>query len=389
MRTANEKKTAIAFVTPQYGLVGGAENYAYHLAEQLSPQEDFEIHVFANRWSHASPRIIFHKVPVIQFPRFMKPISFAFFCDRLTRAGRFDLIHSHARIFRMDVLTMHGIPHISWVKNVRKKHMSLFDRATAWVEKCGLKTGLPVITAVSCIAKEELLRRYDIPEKRLKVIHPGISPERFYRLDRSTCRNEIRTRHGLLFSDIVVLFVGLNYEVKRLDLVLEGMAELVRGNTACQSAKLLVVGKPPPHRYLSLARSLGIAERCFFAGITQEIEKYYLASDIFIMPSRYDAFGLVVLEAMMAGLPVVITEKVGAKDLVQSGIQGFVLKDHPSPIDIAEQLAVLFKKETRLAMGREAKRAASDHRWEKKGRLVADIYRSLSEDKQKGVYSAQ
>ncbi|MBN2124045.1 MAG: glycosyltransferase family 4 protein, partial [Deltaproteobacteria bacterium] len=236
----------------------------------------------------------------------------------------------------------------------------------------------PVVFPVSNLVREEMLKSYEIPEARIKVIHPGVLPERFSGFDRSACRHEIRTRHGLLSGDIVILFVGLNYKVKRLDLVFEGMAELLRRGNAGNSAKLLIVGKKPSHRFLSLARTLGIADRCFFAGVTREIEKYYFASDIFIMPSSYDTFGMVVLEAMMAGLPVIITEKVGAKDLIRSGTQGFVLGDRPSPMDIADRLAILLKRENRLSMGREARRTASEHGWEKKGRLLAEMYRSLS-----------
>lgn len=377
---------AVAVVTPQFGLVGGAESYVYHLSKELCLQEDFEIHVFANRWSDGSPRMIFHRVPVIRYPRSMRPISFAHFANALIEKGAFDLIHSHGRIFRMDVLTMHGIPHLAWIKGVRRKRLSFFDRTTAWVERRGLtERSSPMVLPVSELVKEELVKLYEIPGSGMKVIHPGVSPERFSVYDRDACRHEIRIRHGLLFTDTVILFVGLNYEVKRLDLVLEGLAHLVRGNGAHRSVKLLIVGKDPPNRYLSMARNLGIADRCFFRGITHEIEKYYLASDIFVMPSNYDTFGLVVLEAMMAGLPVVITEKVGARDLVQSGNQGFVLRDQPSPAEVAEKILYLLKRENRLSMGERAKRMASEHTWEKKGRVVGDIYRSLYSARPRGV----
>lgn len=76
---------------------------------------------------------------------------------------------------------------------------------------------------------------------------------------------------------------------------------------------------------------------------------------------------------------------MGAKDLIQSGIQGFVLNDHPSSESIAERLAFLLKKENRLAIGREARKTALYHRWEKKGRAVAEIYRSLSADKKRSA----
>jgi glycogen synthase len=106
------------------------------------------------------------------------------------------------------------------------------------------------------------------------------------------------------------------------------------------------------------------------------------------MPSSYDAFGLVVLEAMMAGLPVIISNKVGAKDLIRSGVEGFVLGDRPSPADIAERLAFLFKRENRIAMGSQARRTASEHGWEKTGRLYAEVFRNLKTAPRKLVYES-
>jgi len=211
---------------------------------------------------------------------------------------------------------MHGIPHKTWIKKARRKPLSLFDRSMAWVEEKAI-TGsrIPMILPVSSLVKDELLKLYDIPESKIHVIHPGVSTNRFSVFDRETCRHEIRQRHGLSSSDVVVLFVGMNFEIKRLDLVIQGIAGLVNKDRRSYRVKLLVVGRGNTNKYLTLAKDLGISDRIVFIGVTHEVEKYYLASDIFAMPSRFDTFGLAVLEAMMAGLPVLITQRVGARDL--------------------------------------------------------------------------
>lgn len=369
----------IAVVIPKFGLVGGAEKFVYQLTEQLAFQEDLEIHVFANQWSRGKAPITFHKVPIFIFPRFMRPISFAYFSNKRIRSKGYDLVHSHDRIFRMDVFTMHGIPHKTWIKEARRKPLSLLDRSMAWVEEKGI-TGshIPTILPVSTLVKDELLKLYDIPESKIRVIHPGVSTDRFSVLDRETCRHGIRQRHGLSSSDVVVLFVGMNFEIKRLDLVIQGIASLVNKDRRLYRVKLLVVGKGNTNKYLTLARDLGIANRVVFVGVTHEVEKYYMASDIFAMPSRFDTFGLAVLEAMMAELPVIITQRVGARDLVEPGVHGFVLKKDPSPLDFAEKLSLLMKRENRLKMGENAKKLALQHTWERKESQVADLYKSLS-----------
>ena len=99
-----------------------------------------------------------------------------------------------------------------------------------------------------------------------------------------------------------------------------------------------------------------------------------MASDIFAMPSMNDSFGMVVLEAMMAGLPVIITETVGARDLIESGNQGFVLPDDPSVSDLSEKLSFLLKRENRMRMGEGAREVARHQTWEIRADQVAELY---------------
>ena len=365
----------IAVVIPKYGLVGGAEGFAYELTERLAMRSRFEIHLFANQWRQGKAPVIFHKVPMLVFPRFLRQISFACFANRQIARGGFDLVHSHDRIFQMHLLTMHGIPHEKWIREARDKRLSLFDRSMAWVERKGLEgPNMRMVLPVSGLVKEELLKTYDIAASKMRVIHPGVSLERFSSLDRRNCRLHIRRRHGLSESDVVVLFVGMNFEIKRLKLVIEGVAELIREGKRGANLKVLVVGKGNQAPYQALARDLGITDRVIFAGVTREVEKYYLASDLFAMPSQFDTFGMAVLEAMAAGLPVIITEKVGAKDLVTDGVQGFVLGEEPAPSDFGGKISSLLIKENRLKMGEMAHKTALQHSWDRVADEMEEIY---------------
>lgn len=369
----------IAVVIPKYGLVGGAESFAFELTERLSARNGFEIHVFANQWRRGDSPIIFHRVPILRFPRILRQISFAYFANKRIRLKEYNLVHSHDRIFRMDLFTMHGIPHKTWIKEVRCKPLTLFDRSMAWVEEKALKKPhTPMVLPVSTLVKDELLKLYDIPESKIRVIPPGVSKERFSSLDQATCRAEVRRDHGLSQNDVVVLFVGMNFEIKRLQLVLKGIADLVLRENKGSKLKLLVVGKGDKERYLTMARELGIDNRVIFAGVTRAAEKYYLASDIFAMPSKFDTFGIAVLEAMMAGLPVIITRTVGAKDLIDSGVHGFILAERPSVSDFSENLAFLMKKENRIKMGQNGRLVALQCTWDKTVDKVIGLYRQLN-----------
>jgi len=365
----------VAVVIPKYGLVGGAEGFVYALTERLAMGNDFEIHVFANRFRPGKAPIVFHRVPIIVFPRFLRQISFAFLVNRQIQKSEYDLVHSHDRIFRMDLFTLHGIPHETWIRRMRKKRLSLFDRGMIWAEKKGL-TGppSPMVLPVSNLVKDELQKTYPVAESHIEIIHPGVSLERFSDKDNPLFRKEIRLRHGINEKDSVILFVGMNFEIKRLGMLIEAISRLSRVNAHGSDVKLLVVGKGKEAAYRTMARKYGVADRVIFAGITREVEKYYAASDIFAMPSVYDTFGMAVLEAMAAGLPVIITPTVGAKDLVNDGLEGFVLHAPPTAEELAGKIEFLSRPENRLKMGEYARERALKHSWDRVADRMSALY---------------
>ena len=365
----------VAVIIPKYGLVGGAEGFVYALTERLAMRNEFEIHVFANRYRRGKAPILFHRVPIIVFPRFLKQISFAWFANHEIQKAAYDLVHSHDRIFRMDLFTMHGIPHETWVRRMRNKRLSLFDRGMIWVEKRGL-TGSPAPTVlpVSTLVRDELQKTYPVLGKQIQVIHPGVSLERFSEMDNPGCRQEIRNRHGIHKKDLVILFVGMNFEIKRLGLLIEAISRVSQGGGHRSEVKLLVVGKGKETAYGSMAREYGVADRVIFAGVTREVEKYYAAGDIFAMPSVYDTFGMAVLEAMAAGLPVIISQTVGARDLVNDGVEGFVLGDPPNAVELSGKIDFLSNEKNRLKMGACAREQALKHSWDRVADRMAALY---------------
>jgi UDP-glucose:(heptosyl)LPS alpha-1,3-glucosyltransferase len=374
-----ERVHRIAVVIPKYGLVGGAEGFAAELTERLARDPRFEFHVFANRWVPDSDRVSFHRVPIISFPKFLTTPSFAYFADqRIQRAG-IDLIHTHDRIFRADLFTMHGVPHRYWVREVRRKGMSLYDRATARVEdrliadpRCRL------FLPVSGLTEEIFIREYGVAPERVRVVHPGVDPTRYEGLDRVHCREELAGRFGIAPGERIILFVSMNFEIKGLDALIRALA-LLAGDPSAPPFRLLVAGKGNVRKYRGLASSLGIGGRVIFTGVLPgaELPSIYAAADLYAMLSRFDTFGMVVLEAMAASLPVLVSDHVGAKDLVRNGINGFIVPADAGPEEIARKLAFLLPEEVRKRMGRAARETAREHTWDAAAARVAVIYEEL------------
>jgi len=365
----------IAVVVPKYGLVGGGERFASEITERLARDENLEIHVFANRWVAGSDRITFHKVPKIVFPRFLGPLVFAWYVKWKTGRMNFDLVHSHHWILNADIFSAHGVPHAGWVRNVRKKSPSLYDRAVIYIENRIMREGAKTcFLPVSSLAVEAFRQEYAELPGKWEIVHPGVNVARFSTPDRAACRAEIRGKYGIGAADVLLLFVGMNFEVKGLDTIIAALAK-ARIARPEANIRLLVVGRGDEGKYGKLAHSLGIAEAVIFAGTQVEgLERYYRAADIFILLSAFDTFGMVVLEAMAAGLPVIVSPNVGAKDLVQEGINGFIL---PSPQDVeagADRIVRLSGREQRETMGAAATLTASMHDWEKLAEKMAKIY---------------
>ena len=120
-----------------------------------------------------------------------------------------------------------------------------------------------------------------------------------------------------------------------------------------------------------------------FAGTQHAgLERYFRAADIFVLFSAFDTFGMVVLEAMAAGLPVIVSPNVGAKDLVAEGVNGFVLSSFNDADAAAGRIAHLFNKELLEIMGRSAMRTASIHDWEKLAEETELLYQRVLLEKQ-------
>jgi UDP-glucose:(heptosyl)LPS alpha-1,3-glucosyltransferase len=378
------RRHRIAVVIPKYGLVGGAEGVAAALTEQLALDPALEIHVFANRWQAWSDRVSFHHVPVIRFPRFLTTVSFAWFAQKAIGRAGMDLIHSHDRLFRPHIYTMHGLPHRVWVKEVRKKkRLSLFDHATAWVEKRMVAAGYcQYYLAVSSITRDIFLREYKVDSCSVQIIHPGSEVFSATSAEKKDARSEILRKFDLPPADPVILFVSMNFDIKGLDPLMAGLGRM-KQLYPDQRFTLLIVGRDNQKKYERLARQAGIAGQTVFTGLIprEELDGIYQAGDVYAMLSKFDTFGMVVLEAMARGLPVVVSGNVGAKDLIAEGINGFVI-DNPSDSDyVAQVLHTVLQEDVRRIMGNAALETSRRYTWESTAEKVKEIYMKILDNR--------
>lgn len=370
------RKKKIAVVVPKYGLVGGGERFVRELTERLAQNATYDIHVLANQWQGGSHRITFHRIPIITFPKWLTTISFAWFVQRKLKEIKPDIVHAHDRIFKADVATVHSIPHRMWVKEIRHKRISsLFDLATSWVERRMFENGgCRKVLPVSSLAAEKLCALYPALREKIEVMPPGIDLAKFG-LSRLDWRYEVRQEFGIGRDDLLVVFVGMNFELKGLEPLMRAVA-LAQSQLMTRKISLLVVGKGDVKKFQEVAQGLGIGANVFFAGIRRDMERVYQAGDVFSLLSQFDTFGMVVSEALAAGLSVIVSDQVGAKDLVVQGVNGFVVtwNDHRTVCDMLLQMG---DEQILKEMGKSARQSVANCDWRALAKKVLGIYGSL------------
>ena len=212
-------------------------------------------------------------------------------------------------------------------------------------------------------ADDELMHR-NYPRLRAPtvVIGNGVDLDKFApptTSGRAVARQEL----GLSRRDIAVLFVGHEYGRKGLPVLLEALSGMPA------NYKLVVVGGTPQmvEATRSLAVSKGLGDRVTFAGQVADPRSHLHASDVLALPSAYEAYPLVVLEALACGVPVIATPTGSVPDLIQDGKQGFVVKAEANALRAAlTRLSPLLGD----ALSRQCRRTAERHSWG----AVADEY---------------
>jgi glycosyltransferase involved in cell wall biosynthesis len=234
------------------------------------------------------------------------------------------------------------------------------------------------LIAVSPEVRDDLVRLHVAPASKFAVIRLGIELDQRVGGDAAG-RTETRRLLGLAGDPFVVGWVGRMTAVKRTDLVVEVLRELVGRGV---DARLLLVGDGPDRDHLErYAHELGVIKRCLFLGYQEEVARFYDAIDALLLPSVNEGTPVSVIEALAAERPAVATRVGGTPDVIRDGVDGFLV-DSADPGELAERLAELARDPGRRAEMGAAGRSRVLERYAV-DRLVDDVdalYRELLVD---------
>jgi len=209
------------------------------------------------------------------------------------------------------------------------------------------------VVAVSNMVKRHVEEFHHVPRQQIRVVPNAIDPRRLMVSQPGAVRCAFRNRLGLEPGDLVGLFAGHNFALKGLEPLLAALGARRRRRNGSRPIHLLVCGSGEPAAYRRLASRLGLEDTVHFLGFHPEVEACYWSSDFFVQPTYYDPCSLVVMEALVCGLPVITTAQNGASELMTDGREGYILT---TPSARGELIAALDHMTDDAA-----RRAMSDH----------------------------
>jgi UDP-glucose:(heptosyl)LPS alpha-1,3-glucosyltransferase len=388
----------IAITHTRYTRIGGVEGYIRDLVQRLL-DAGHEVHYFAQWWDKdADSRIQFHKIPNPWKPiRFLKVRSYDRAVTSMVRLEDFDVVHGFSKSSRQDVYTdgsgtledyqTYSLDATSSPLSRALKKISPHQREVAAIERRRFTRGnFKKIVAMSRLAADQIQRRYGLSNEEVEVVYNGIDLSRF-KPEKGPDAAEFRKQLGIKDDELVCLLVGNDYRRKGVDTVIEAAALLFHDASFTRKFRFVVVGKERHSREQELirkSRDLGVTDVVKLHGPMNRIERFFGAADMFVLPTRFDIFGQVVLEALASGVPPIVSAAAGASECLKDGETGFILSDSRDAKALAERVRRLGEDPSLLKrMSARAVESAKDYSWDRHFKRVLEIYDEVARAKKR------
>jgi len=350
----------LAFIKKRFSMHGGAERYLQTLIRHLT-KEGNEIHIFAHQWSEGEGAI-FHKIGILPFGSFLSVVTFNMNTkNALEKNHRMDCVVSFERTTCQDIYRAGEGCHREWLA-IRSKVEPFYKRLSFRINPLHLSllalekrlfSDTALIVANSRMVKDQIIHHYAVPEERITIIYNGVDLTRFTPENRGMWREKVRQDLSVSGRGKLLLFVGSGFKRKGVKTLISAMALMKE-----EDIKTLVIGGDEVKSYERWAVQCGVGERIVFLGPQKEIEQFYAAADLFVLPTLYDPFSNATLEAMASGLPVITTRNNGVAELIENGREGFAL---PDPLDVRELADTIRHSLPRLPAMAEQAREKAEH----------------------------
>lgn len=386
----------VAFVVQEVHKRGGTERAMAELAEALARRGHSIAFFSSARDPQVLPAAVWYRVPLVPRPHPLRYLSFLVSNTlvrallRLRNADHFDVVHSTGPdVLFPTVTTLHcctpafadalgpGQPVPDWRRWAAPRRLvnRLSYLLIGVFERFVVRAGAGRVLVVSEALLREVQQHVTPGVERMCVVPNGVNLREFAPLPPGA---GLQWRRGLGIPEArpVVLFVGYNWERKGLGTLASAMAMLRRGGTSVDPLLLVVGGRGSEAYERGVATLLDGHVR--FLGSRSDMPRVYNASDVCVLPSLQEPFGLPPLEAMACARPVVVSRCAGVAELITDGVDGLLLNDPRDVEELAEKLGLLLRSpELRQEMGARARLTAEQYSWDEIARRVEAIYHEV------------
>ncbi len=353
----------IALVKKHYSLRrGGAERYCVNLARGLMRLGHAVTVVGERIDDELADEVRFLPVRVWHASSWAKNLSFAWNASGVVRNSGCDVSIGLCPTMAVDVFRVTGRIHPYWmsiryrhplwrlVQEFNPRHQAILHLEREIFERS------PKIQRV--IVQSQLERAlvddyYGVGPERVRVIYNGVDTDTFHpgaRAEAGAVRAETNIPRG---APLLVFASVADYSGKGLGSVIEALARVQNRQT-----HLMVVGGARSEPFLRQAERLGVADRIRFVPRQRKLERYLGAADLFVLPSIYEPFPNVNLEAMACGAPVLTTATSGGADVIQEGANGYVVSNGYAVEEMIDRIDRHFASSAAFRAG------MSEHCWE-------------------------
>jgi UDP-glucose:(heptosyl)LPS alpha-1,3-glucosyltransferase len=371
----------IALLTRRFDSAGGGTERDLIVTANCLRAAGHQVTIFADQIRGATGAWNVRRVGGrLRLGRALSLMRFAWTAAPAARRAGADLVLSFARCVGADVMRSGGGAHASYLRAAHKwrgplgaaaMRFSPYHQVQMLVERQAFRNpGLKRVIAVSNFVRDDLIREFNLPPEKTTTIYNGVDLDRFRPAADSSQRAVVRQKFVVPASARVVAFVGNGFARKGLGFLIEAWP-LVAGG-----AFLLVVGSDrQTEKFARRAHALNVGARVVFAGPQPKVEEIFHAADAFAMPSLFEPFGNVVMEAMASGLPALTSAFSGVAEVIPPSMRGFRVENPDDVGEVALRLGALFDAPKSLA--NEARATAEKFTWARYAKELNAVLESI------------
>ena len=323
----------VAFCLYKYFPYGGLQRDFYRIASEVY-RRGHKVRVYVQKWEGDKPSIF----EIIQIKT-----------NALTNHGQgkefVAAVHAHLKEHPVDVVVgfnkmpgldvyyaadvcykekvlqqKHSVLGFLYRLTQRYKHFYQFEKATFG------KGGCPHLLMISDIERNYYAKHYDTEANRFVLLPPGVAPDRKYSEAQKVQRQQFRASNNIATDQVVLLQLGSDFKRKGVDRSLAAIASLPENLR--DRVVFLVVGQDKPDVFKVLAQKLGLKEpQVRFLGGRSDVPEILAATDIFLHPAYHENTGTVIVEALVAGLPIIVSGICGYAHFVKEAECGIALSE--------------------------------------------------------------